>query len=260
MASNNSHTFVTSFYDLNKLEMRRDGKKTDFYLSHGPKLLQCLQNFVVFVDKDSRECLEEIVGIKDNIKYIDIDFYDLPVTKILPKNKVINLCQYPDLKDTYYYHCLMISKTYFMMEAVKLNHFKSDQFSWIDFGFLQLVNTKEDIDEFPYLLEKVSNHKTTKIRIPGNMFNGHIRDQLTSYSHPCWTFCGSFFSGNIESIEKFDTQVNNALQELKKNGLITWEINVWAHIYIFHGEIFDRYFSHHCLNMLRNYVNGTGNS
>jgi hypothetical protein len=253
-----SHTFVTCFYDLNKLETRL--KKTDFYLNYGPKLLQYIQNFVVFVDKDSRECLEEIVGIKDNIKYIDIDFYDLPVTKILEKNKVKNLYDNPkDTKDTYYYHCLMISKTYFMMEAIKLNYFKSDQFSWIDFGILQLgelgyPNSQRDKDEFASLLEKISNYKTTKIRIPGAVFNGYIRDQLTSYSHPCWTFCGSFFSGNIESIEKFDTQVNNALQELKKNGCITWEINVWAHIYIFHSEIFDRYSSAHSLEMLRNYT------
>jgi hypothetical protein len=254
--TSNTHTFVTSFYDLNTLETRREEKKADFYLSYGPKLLNCPQNFLVFVDKNSHKKLEEIIGIKDNIKYIDIDFYDLPVTKILLKDKVRNLCQTEYLKDTYYYHCLMISKTYFMMEAIRLNYFNSDQFSWIDLGFLQLAKSKEEEEEFPSLLESISKYKSTQVRIPGTMFNGYIRDQLTSYKHPCWTFCGSFFTGNMESIQKFDNQVNIAIEELKKNGTITWELNVWAHVYIFHSYIFDRYFSQHDMDMLRNCLYG----
>lgn len=109
-----NHTFVTSFFDLSLLEKRNND--TNYYVNHGTRLLSYPYNFIVFIDKKSREIFETNFGNKENVVYIEIEIEELPLYKKINKD-LITLPSIKDQnKDTINYMLIMLSKIYFGKE------------------------------------------------------------------------------------------------------------------------------------------------
>jgi len=192
-------TFVTSFIDLNLLEdFRVEDKKLSFYLEKSKLLLKYPYNFIVFVDKNTHQLL--VNEKQSNIEYIIVDIKDLPSYSVLKD------CVLPSFssvgKDSYNFLILMISKTFFIEKAIEYNPYKTDFFSWIDFGILKIVNHNE-LYIFSESLKKINAYNKLKIRIPGCPFYiNNIKD----------------YSNTILSEQKIDLAgffVEDFLQEIK---------------------------------------------
>jgi hypothetical protein len=248
------HTFVTSFIDLNHLENRRSDKKTSFYLEKGLKLLSYPYNFIVFVDEQSKEILEKSLNNKKNVTFYTIDMKDLPVCKMIDKDKVSLPINSNPNKDTYNYMALMISKTYFVDLAIHLNPYNSSHFSWIDLGILHIIKDNE-LDIFLKSLEKINSYRGDKIRIPGCIepMRYFGKEVIEFKEYPCWAFCGGFFSGDMDSLLKFSEYTSNILNNISTKKFITWEVNIWTYIYCQYKKLFDWYLADHNITMLSNF-------
>jgi hypothetical protein len=240
------NTFVTSFIDLSLLEEKRS-QGTGFYLEKGTTLLRYPFNFVVFCDNPSYSLLYNSLGEKDNIKYVIIDFKDLPVCNLLSKNSKL-----PDhrnlIKDTYNYMALMLSKVYFIQEAIRLNYFNTTHYSWIDLGILKLNFNPTNI---MHNLNKINSYQGNRIRIPGCYLK--MDNDLLSTNNIDWTLCGSFLSGSKEFLLIFQSYINEMILELQEKNIIVWEINVWSCIVKSHPELFDWYYALHDDSMFSNF-------
>jgi hypothetical protein len=253
-----SHTFVTCFIDLNRFENRDGVRDKLFYLKLGTKLLKYSfpNNFVVFIEKESMSDLERLLSEENidcsNIKLVSVE-EPLPVYGILNKD----LVTLPDIrtprKDTYNYMALMISKTHFIEEAIRLNYFCSGMYSWIDFGIMHMI---KDPDLFGQNLMEISNYKNIKIKIAGCFRNWDDRKLrfLEKYPKINWLFAGCFFSGNTKKLLEFCSLVNESLYVLKYFKFITWEINIWAEIYYKNVELFDWYYANHGDEIFSNFI------
>lgn len=247
------HTFVTSFIDLNNIENRRNDKKTTFYIENGLKLLSYPYKFIVFTDEKSLNSIKNLKNAK-NITYYTIDIENLPIYKIVDKNKTILPINSNPNKDTYNYMALMISKTYFLDLAVHLNPYDSSHFSWIDLGILHMIKN-EHLEKFSKSLEKINSYRGNKIRIPGciDPMRYAEKEVIEFKEFPCWAFCGSFFSGNTECILKFSQKMLEYLEKLNENNYITWEINIWTYIYCRNKELFEWYNADHNISIVENF-------
>ena len=251
---NNKTTFVSCFVDLNRLENKSRGSRDkSFYLNLGFKLLNSPHNFVVFVEQESFKELSVLTLDKKNIKLICINqIEELPVFQILKKTEV-NLPEIIDpKKDTYNYMALMISKTYFVEEAIVLNFFNSAQYAWIDFGILHMI---KDTESFFLNLKKIETSQIENIRLPGCFRNFFQKEEnfLKNFPNIIWTFAGSFFIGKTEKLLDFFNLIKDAVQVLKQNKFITWEINVWGHIYYRHPKLLEWYCAQHNDEILQNF-------
>ena len=234
------HTFVSCFIDLNYYENRPENKNTDFYIEKGNQLLSMPFQFIVFTDKHSLSKLKK----SENIYYILIELYDLPIYQIFDKDKSVLPFYSNPSKDTFNYLALIISKTFFVNKAIELDPFHSSHFSWIDFGILHVINI-ENNDIFINSLQKISEYKENKIRIPGC-----YKPEQIVFDYPYWSFCGGLFSGDKKSLQIFHQKMLDYLIKLDK---ITWEINIWAFIYIQYPELFDWYYGDHNILMFSNF-------
>jgi hypothetical protein len=248
-------TFVTSFIDLNLLEdFRVEDKKLSFYLEKSKLLLKYPYNFVVFVDKNTHQLLAN--EKQSNIEYIIVDIKDLPSYSILKDSVLPSFSSVG--KDSYNFLILMISKTFFIEKAIEYNPYKTDFFSWIDFGILKIVNHNE-LDIFSNSLKKINEYNEPKIRIPGCPFYiNNIREYSSNIlfqqkDRPCWFFCGGFFTGDKRSLLEFSKEVNNILYFLQEKKFITWEVNIWTFINFKNKNLFDVYYADHNITMFSNF-------
>jgi hypothetical protein len=247
-------TFVTSFFDLNNFEDRREDKNTDFYVKNGLKLLTQPFNFVVFTDEKTKETLSKMIENKPNIKMITMNFEDLPVCKILDKNIVTLPGGRNHQKDTYNYMAIMISKTFFIEKAIELDPYNTSHFTWIDFGILYLCSDAM-LELVPDILGRINNFlEDPKISIPGcthpHVFGDGLSIQEHLSSYPVWWFCGGFFHGSKEFLLEFSKAMYEVLDVMKSQNIITWEVNIWVYIYNKYPGLFRWYCADHGMGML----------
>ena len=236
-------TFVTSFIDLNTTEDRPLNRDTNFYIKKGKELLSNPYPFIVFIDKITYE----LIDIKrDNILFHIISLSDLNLPNkdiMLPANRNLK-------KDTFYYLSIMCKKTFFIKKAIEMNPFNSTHFSWIDFGILHIIKNDNEMNKFHKSLERISNYKCNKIRIPGCIHPDYI--EFLS-NRIIWSFCGGFFCGDKESLLIFCNETENIVSLLEKHNFLLWEVNIWLLIYKKNPELFDWYPGDHNSTMLINF-------
>ena len=249
-------TFVTAFLDLNKVEKRPNHKNTLFYIEKGIELISHPYSFAVFIDKDSYQLIPEKFKSMTNITFHIIDFETLPVYQLQLTSQNLNLPLGRNKeKDTYHYLCVNISKTYLVEKAIEIDPYQSTHFAWIDFGILHIINNNSPEKEcFANSLRTISNYNKNRIRIPGCFDPARLRElSLLSFKdYPCWAFCGGFFCGEKNLLCSFSKDV---LDVLKNLDFMTWELNIWAHIYNDNkkSESFDWYKADHNISILSNF-------
>ena len=254
-------TFVTCFFDLNKIEdNRKKYRNIDQYIENGIKLLSQPFNFIIFGEEEFLQKIKLLLPNDKNCTFVHTTIDDLPVCKILDKTKVVLPKKCNIEKDTYNYMVLMLSKTHLMEEAIRLNFYNSSHFAWIDFGFLYLCKSQGELDQIPTYLEKISNSTNVfNIIIPGcqqpKILGNCLDINNNLMDFPYWWFCGGFFHGDRENLLLFNKYLMETLEIMKSENIITWEVNVWIYIYNKYPKLFIWYPADHNISMLSNFPN-----
>src|ERR1700679_787938 len=125
-------TIITCLFDLGRRckENRRD---INFYLENS-KILDLNYNIVIFCDPELEEKLWKKRDSK-NTKIISIQLEDVPeynkfTPKLIDNHKNNKILDSDNIKDTPIYMFIMLSKYYFVNEAIQQNPFSSDIFAW----------------------------------------------------------------------------------------------------------------------------------
>lgn len=125
-------TFVTSLYDLSKIEPHR--RPLSDYLEKGKVWANKKINMVVFTSPEladpSLYPANAVIIIKSFDSFPDHALMTPAVKAVIP----------PHPKDTPNYFVLMSSKFYCLQEAMQLDPFKTNYFAWLDYGISHVAN------------------------------------------------------------------------------------------------------------------------
>jgi len=187
-------------------------------------------NICIFIDPEFRERFDQLAEKYTNLKIIDsMKIEDLELYKL--GNSYPELCNLPinrnNLKDTSNYMFLMLAKLEFLKKAIDLNPFNSTIFSWFDFSLAYIF---KDTNNTLLKIKKISNttFKEPFIYMPG-CWNFKVDDIDYLKNNIVWRFCGGFFIGDKETLNRFYTTSHNCfLTFLNETKTIVWEVNYWA--------------------------------
>lgn len=200
-----SITFVSAL--LNLQEERPNEKTIDTYIS----LFEILQSTGIrihlFASQEFAERIQLNNGIVEQIELADLDTY-----KQAPQGL-------PDIrtpsKDTRNYLILMNAKVELVNRAILSGKHSSSHYAWIDAGICHVVRNKNRITSLAN-----RNFPSSCMFVPGcNTMSTRTFDNID------WRFCGGFFLGDVESLERFHHYYKEIFSHLVK---LTWEVNVWS--------------------------------
>ena len=225
------------------------------YYEHGRILMKSTTPKVIFVD----EIMFDLIGDdydKSNtliIKIIKTDSYLYNYTSYLT-NFQLNSTDHS--KDTIEFMFTMCNKTEWVRRAIYLNHFKTDNFIWVDFGIKHILNGAFSYcsdEDFIEKINKLNDKKYNKIRI-GGIWNLSYDYNIDIYKDVAWYFAGGVFGGNIHSLEKFASLMKSkCIDIMTSKNTIMWEVNIWYLIYKENKWLFDSYNCNHNSSLIDNY-------
>jgi hypothetical protein len=233
--SNITVTFVSAFLNINNCD-------TTKYFPYFERLAKSGVLIALFMDKNYKEFGEYIIKKYLNvkiIKYITID--DLYV-KELVKNKDLPLNR-NNQKDTKDYLTLINNKIYFVNEAMNINIYSTEMFSWIDFRIFHIFDDDQKIYN---KLDEISVRKFTNQTI---FFSGNLSNKNNIVDQVNWRYLGGFFiidKNNIKILVNETTKILNNLDKL------TWEVNIWGILEYENIFNFGWYYSDHNNSLILN--------
>ena len=250
-------TFVTAFININNSTIENIQKNYFYYFE---KLAKTGIPIVLFLDTNYKEYGENISTLYKNVKIIRyLCKEELHITKIKLPNKLPTIRNIE--KDNENYLKLMNNKIYFVEEAMNINLFSTEIFSWIDFRIFHIFN--DDLGTVkcrcqdhplsegglnlanltcsvcankvkppegvltlaPHGITKRLQEISTKIyKSDINYFPG-ASDKKNILEIINWRFLGGFFIIDKNNINKL---VNETTLLLKNINMLTWEVNIWA--------------------------------
>ena len=212
---------VTAYFKLD-----RDFANTEYvhykhesYITHTCNLFRCtpLIQWAFFTN-----CPEVFQG-----KFSNVVVYDTSLTEIagdlLGDLKLPN-CR-NERKDTQQYLAVQNMKFYLVTDALH-KHPKYSSAAWLDSGIMMHAPNSEEL--YSQLLLRVSRSKPSHLFIPG--FHRMLGPQEL-HNCPIWTFAGSFFVGDRQSLGEFKKESWDALLKCAEEGRLTWELNIWHEVY-----------------------------
>jgi len=240
-------TIVTAFIqDINK----NPSRNLEEYINFGKKLLNIPNPKIVFIDyKSYRDFFET----SDDI---------FPLTTFVPMRKEdIYLYNYKEAltdfhlqgnedKDTIDYLFVQCNKTEWIVKAIELNRYKTEQYIWIDFGINHMIREKENFESW---VLKMTEQRYNHVRIAACKYKGYSVS-YDVYRTLTWTFAGSVFGGNINGLLDFALLTKKEiLKTIREKKTIMWEINIWYLIYRQYPDFFDMYTCGHDFRILDYY-------
>lgn len=205
-----SVTFVSALISLD--ESRPVDKSTDRYFDLFNQLQSTGIRFHLFLSPNYRGRVTLTNGIIEYVTLEELEAY---------KNAPPGLPDYRNaLHDTRNFLILMNAKTELVKKAIDSKMHTSSHFSWIDFGICHMFQ------RVPSALTQIKQLGNTTLPASCMLVPGCWEKQVV-YSQVSWRFCGSFFVGDIASLEEFHRLHT---QEYPKLPHLTWEVNVWAHL------------------------------
>ena len=228
-------TFVTAFIDLN--EDRPKDRTPETRVTLFRHIANSGVSICLYVSSKYETIGKELENEYKNIKLMpiinleDLETYKL-ITSYLP-NLPTNRLPY---KDTLNYMIIQNSKSELVYNVTLSNPYNTEHFAWIDFSIfhmvshieyvikqLQLINVNKLLKSFLVFPSCWSKEKSKEL----------IHTTNSIYTTVNWRFCGSFFIGDITSIQNMYLLTMNNLPHFINNidnpeHIISWEINVWA--------------------------------
>ena len=224
-------TFVTSFYKIYD-------QQEDTFLDNFIKFAKKGASIILYLDNQCKSWEPQLAQFS-NVKILyDIQFNDLQVTKMYPKDQALLPKGGNPKKDTYEYLVLMNSKLEWMTHAQQ--HAKTTNLAWIDFGILKIV---KNFDAAWTKLTMVDVPKD-KVLIPG-CYNHTDPHEPIGMDNVHWRFCGGLIFGSKDTIAKFHALSNAELAQKSESKKLTWEVNIWSYIERKNVEFFEWYSADH---------------
>ena len=159
-------------------------------------------------------------------------------------------CYRNEKKDTKQYLAVQNMKFYFVTSALEQNSDFSGA-AWLDAG--TMMHLPDSQKEYAQLLLRVSRIKPNQLYIPG--FHRMLGPQPL-HNGPIWTFAGSFFVGDRQSLHDFKNESWYRLIQCVNEGRLTWELNIWHDVY--QNPKWSNIFCHatdHTLTPIKGYLN-----
>ena len=209
-----SVSLVSCYYKLNK--SKHSLQEYDSWIKNF--LLNIQTNIIIFVGKNEKEYIKNIIGLNKKSKYLlfEKEIEDFEIVK-KNSNDFWNSQESidPDKTCGRGQDCYKIwnSKFNFLKEAISLNPFNSDKFIWNDIGNVRDLNiVYKCLNNYPKY-ENISNDKLDIVLVNQFKNPNQLFFQNESY------FSGSIFGGRKELLLElcelfyimFDTYVNEKL-------------------------------------------------
>jgi hypothetical protein len=222
------------------------------YYNFGKFLLKSSVPKIIFVDEIMFELIgEEYDKMKTLIVKIDKKTsYLYDYAHYLTKFQ-LNSTDYT--KDTIEFMFTMCNKTEWMKQAINLNHFKTNNFIWIDFGIKHIFQGVCTDEEFVEKINRLKYKTYDNVRI-GGIWNLNFKFNIDIYKDVAWYFAGGVFGGNKNSLLKFaELMKEKCIDIMTSKNTIMWEVNIWYLIYSENRELFDSYDCNHNASLIDNY-------
>ena len=213
----------------------------DFYIEQGNKLLSLDFNKVIFIDEKIYHHFKNYINEHNYlIKVREQDMYLYEFIDNLENNIIGN----PD-KDTNKFFAIMCNKTEWIKQAIEINHFNTDYYTWIDFGIFKIFNEHLTIEN----LNK--NYDTIRIGSIWDINNSNFENLEKEI---CWYFAGGIFGGHKRHLLFFANAMKyETMQFIKQKNYLIWEVNLWYMVYKKYASIFSIYKCNHDISIINNY-------
>jgi len=220
-------TFVTAFYKIYETE-------DDSYLTNFIRFAEKGAPIILYLDTQHAAWSEKLKQF-NNVRIVyDVQFSDLPVAKLFPKETTQLPASGKATKDTYEYLVLMNSKLEWMTRSFQ--YITTTNLAWIDFGIVKIL---KNVDAALKKLDHIQI-PADKVLIPGCYINPNEPMSLDTVH---WRFCGGLVFGTKPTIEKFYQLANE--RYTKMGTKLTWEVNVWSLIERANLDFFQWYRADH---------------
>lgn len=220
-------TFVTAFLDLD--EDRTKDKSFDTCFNLFEQLVSTEISLHLFISPSLADRITPRKNVKvEQVTLTDLFTYDeyKEVENVsLPERRTVH-------HDTSHFLVLMNAKIEFMEKAIRANHFPSTHYAWIDFSIFHVLHDKEKSTAYLQLLHQTAL-KDKLLAFPGCWQKGYGADTL--FHQINWRFCGGFFIGDTTSILNMYKLMRSVFPELVRTKGLTWEVNVWHYLELYHG-------------------------
>jgi hypothetical protein len=243
------NTIVSAF--VSNVNDRYDNALNRYY-NFGKFLLKSSVPKIIFVDEIMFELIgEEYDKMKTLIVKIDKKTsYLYDYAHYLTKFQ-LNSTDYT--KDTIEFMFTMCNKTEWMRQAINLNHFKTNNFIWIDFGIKHIFQSSCTDEEFVEKINRLKYKTYDNVRI-GGIWNLNFKFNIDIYKDVAWYFAGGVFGGNKNSLLKFaELMKEKCIDIMTSKNTIMWEVNIWYLIYSENRGLFDSYDCNHNTSLIDNY-------
>jgi len=232
-------TFVSAFIDLH--ENRETSEKIGARFRWFKKLVSRGINIHLFLSKSYKEYYDSIVKHRGNVfvEYIELEdldtykelqglTYSVPETNTFRSRSVS--------KDTVNFHIVNNAKVELVYMAIQNDHFKSENYAWIDFSIARIFRKLSTSLDYLYEAHLNDSLFLTDIHIPGCWYSYYDYSRHDLFVEISWRFCGGFFIGNKESLLKFYQLYRSHFRETtQEKKVLTWETNIWHHFEMHKG-------------------------
>lgn len=230
-----SVTFVTAFIDLN--EDRPKDRTPETRVNLFRHIANSGVSICLYVSSKYETIGKELENEYENIKLMPIlNLEDTETYKLitsyspeLPKHRLV-------YKDTINYMVIQNAKSELVYNVTLSNPYNTEHFAWIDFSIFHMVT---HIEYVARQLVLINDHELVKtfLVFPSCWTKEKSKELIHTtnsiYTSVNWRFCGSFFIGDVKSIQHMHLLVMENLPHFINNTehtdhIIAWEINVWA--------------------------------
>ena len=230
-----SVTFVTAFIDLN--EDRAKDRTPETRVNLFRHIANSGVSICLYVSSKYEILGKELENEYENIKLMpitnleDTETYKLitSYSPVLPIHRLV-------YKDTINYMIIQNAKSELVYNVTLSNPFHTEHFAWIDFSIFHMVT---HIEYVMRQLILINEHKllNTFLVFPSCWSKEKSKELIQTtnsiYTTVNWRFCGSFFIGDVKSIQhmyhlSMDNLPNFIRNTENQVNIISWEINVWA--------------------------------
>ena len=203
-------TLVTS------LILQRNGLMTHTlqkYLDNFRYISNLNINIIFFLDKS----IQPPLWISKNVKTIPITIEELETFSLMKNAESITQGQgvsFNPTKNTLDYMILQNSKPEILYKSFNLT--KDNLLFWLDSGVTHIMKMPQQTLAKLYSVDRLEEG----LIIPGCWPSNDNLEDIN------WRFCGGFFKGEREILERFYKQSKIAIKTILPKA--TWEVNVWA--------------------------------
>jgi hypothetical protein len=210
--------FTTCFFDINT-DFTKD-KPPEVCFTHFTTLAQTGIQIHLFLSPCFREIYERICGHRATVRVEYIDKDTLHTFREIEDLDVKLPSQRTEHHDTRAFLTTMNAKAELVYRTMLLHPLVS-HFAWIDFSIFHVIRQKETA-EYLRMLSQV--RLKASLLMPGCWTRSDV-----SFDRVHWRFCGGFFLGERQAIQKLYTLYRSSFRELVQTSGLSWEVNVWAH-------------------------------